>query len=690
MVSSRRLLTILLGLSAALWASPILAQTGGSTLTSTGGTTGSVTQSDFTITLEDKDQNTLSATDAATYLNQARCQCGTKVNFLVQMLPASASKLASVTIPGSYSLYAGNACKEWDNNSTDANSCSLLEAQSGVTTLATSSWTVPAYTDKLFAAAGGCNTTTTTTPVWLQLNYTGGSIPDLYGSSAPSLALTLSGVPPPAPTGISVEGGQEALNVTWDLISTTSVPDLAGYLVFCIRGGERADADPPYLQVFNPSPYSGQYYTAQTLAKQDSTQCPSPPTGTSTSITTTLTTSIAAAKTTATEVVAPAPFQTLDSNYLCSDLIPPSQDSARISVLQNGIAYQVGVAAVDNAGNASPIQNAFIQRPVPTIDFYTEYRSQGGKATGGYCALAGQGSRLGTISFLAGGGLVALIIFRRRRRARRAMTRGLPFLLLALTAGSAQAQVSVSHEDGEDRDFGNEHGHYETPKEWAIELRFGPYRPNVDSEFSGSTGSPAPYQLIFGGKRHLMSGMELDWQFFQAFGTLAAGVGFGYFKATATAFQALADNSGQCVKDSNDNCVPSGDNTSLRLIPLSALLVYRWDVAADRWGIPLVPYAKLGLNYTLWKVTDGNGSVPYPAAGGHGSGGTAGWQGALGGSFLLDFIDPSAARSLDMETNINHSYFFFEWNWVQATGLGMSNKLHVGDSRWVLGLMFEF
>jgi hypothetical protein len=27
---------------------------------------------------------------------------------------------------------------------------------------------------------------------------------------------------------------------------------------------------------------------------------------------------------------------------------------------------------------------------------------------------------------------------------------------------------------------------------------------------------------------------------------------------------------------------------------------------------------------------------------------------------------------------------------VDATGLGLSNKLHVGDSRWVIGLMFEF
>ena len=59
-------------------------------------------------------------------------------------------------------------------------------------------------------------------------------------------------------------------------------------------------------------------------------------------------------------------------------------------------------------------------------------------------------------------------------------------------------------------------------------------------------------------------------------------------------------------------------------------------------------------------------------------------------ALLLDFMDLASARNLDIETGVNHSYLFFEWNHVEATGLGMKNKLHVGDSRWVLGLMCEF
>ena len=687
MASPRRLRTALLGLSAALWASPGLAQTTTTTsVTTATSTTTSLATSDFTITLEDKDNNQLSAADAATYLNQARCQCATPMNIQVQMASASTSKLSSNTTAGtSARLYVGLNCATLNANQQPTCGVPLATYGGNISGLATGAWIAPTNAQQLFGGIANCTSDGSTT-IYLWLDSTGQGQPDstVSDTSAPSLGVSLVGKPPPAPTGVTVQGGEEALVVSWTSISTTTTTDLAGYLVFCMRGDG--------LQVFNPSSYdsssstSGQYYTSQILASES--LCPASPTGISPSLTTSLSSSAAGDTTTAgraTEVVAPAAFQELDPNYLCTGLLPPTQTSVRVGILQNGIPYQVGVAAVNNAGNASPIQSGFIQTPVPTMDFYTKYRADGGKATGG-CSMAGRGTRFGTISFLAASGLLTLIIVR-RRRIRRALLRGLPCLLLVLAAGPAQAQVSVSHEESSEKPS-DEPGSYQTPKEWALELRFGPYRPNVDSEFGGSAN---PYSTVFGGKRHLMSGMELDWQILQEFGSLAAGFAFGYYTVNAKAF-VLNPSTHQCVPDPTtaSGCQISGDTTSLRLVPISLLAVYRWDVAAERWKIPLVPYAKLGLNYTFWRVTDGNGNVPYPPEGGRGSGGTAGWQGALGASFLLDFIDPDAARNLDMETNINHSYLFFEWNWMEATGLGMSNKLHVGDNRWVLGLMFEF
>jgi len=189
----------------------------------------------------------------------------------------------------------------------------------------------------------------------------------------------------------------------------------------------------------------------------------------------------AAGTTTAVQVTAPPFFQDLDPDYLCSGLLPPTQSSVRIEILQNGIPYTVGVAAVDTSLNASPIAMGFVQEPVPTINLYQAYRKAGGQATGGYCALAGRGARLGTISFLAGAGLLGLVIFRRRRRARRVLSRGLPWLMVTLAAGSAQAQVA-GHVQTEEASAA-QRGDYRTPRQWAIELRFGPYAPDIDSEF---------------------------------------------------------------------------------------------------------------------------------------------------------------------------------------------------------------
>jgi hypothetical protein len=665
MVHRRRLRTALLGLSAALWASPGLAQTSTSITTSTATT--ALATTDFTLILQRQDSNSwvdLATTDALTYLNQARCQCNTKVRILVQMADASRYKLASLTTTGTNAkLYVGSNCAGL--NSLNAPYCAdsaVLGELDGLSTLsANGSWAPETTVGQLFAGAQMTCTDTLTTSVVLWINTTGSISPDLTGSSAPYLGIKLDGTPPPAPSGVVVEGGNEALVMSW-LTEATDNPDLAGYLVFCMRGDG--------LKVFKPGYYGSQYVTSQILC---STGTPV----TSSAI------SSAAGSTTAVEVGAPSFFQNLNPDYLCSGLLSPSQTGLRLEILQNGIPYTVGVAAVDNSGNASPIQSGFVQVPVPTIDFYQAYRDAGGQSPGGYCTLGGWDAQIGAVSLLASAGLFALIIFRRRRRTRRALSRGLPFLLLALTNSPAQAQA-ITH--GSDEMSVDEPHAYQTPKEWAIELRFGPYAPDVDSEFAGSTGA-TPYKTVFGGKRHLMSQLELDWQFFQAFGSLAAGVAIGYYNQSAKAFTANA--TGGCVLDSKDACVRSGDTTTLRLIPVAALLVYRWDVAAYRWSIPLVPYAKLGLNYTFWQVNDGNGNVPY-FRGGHGSGGTLGWQTAVGMSLMLDFLDPTAARTLDMETSVNHSYVFFEWNRVDATGLGLSNKLHVGDSRWVIGLMFEF
>jgi hypothetical protein len=235
-------------------------------------------------------------------------------------------------------------------------------------------------------------------------------------------------------------------------------------------------------------------------------------------------------------------------------------------------------------------------------------------------------------------------------------------LCTLLTAGAARAQT-VLHEN-----------RFASPQNWAIELRFGPYLPEIDSEFAGAENPP--YQKYFGSKSRVMFQLEVDYQFTHVFGSAAVGAQVGYFTNTAKA----KDNAGG----------DSGDKTRLLLVPMALQLVYRMDEAALRWSIPLVPYVKVGLSYSMWRITDANGDLARSDSGEAGKGGTPGWQAAAGIALLLDFIDPASARALDSETGVNHTYVFAEVARYAASGLGRKKALHVGDSTWVLGLMFEF
>jgi hypothetical protein len=126
---------------------------------------------------------------------------------------------------------------------------------------------------------------------------------------------------------------------------------------------------------------------------------------------------------------------------------------------------------------------------------------------------------------------------------------------------------------------------------------------------------------------------------------------------------------------------PSGDQTGLRLIPLSAALVYRADVLRERYGSPLVPYAKAGLDCTLWSMTD----TSEPTA----SGRTFGWHGALGVTLDLSILDPEAARTMDRESGVNQTALFFEVTHYGLDDFGSGGALHVGDTTWFGGLMLE-
>jgi hypothetical protein len=250
-------------------------------------------------------------------------------------------------------------------------------------------------------------------------------------------------------------------------------------------------------------------------------------------------------------------------------------------------------------------------------------------------------------------------------------------LAVALAAGLC-ALASGADAQTRDEPLTGRHRTYESPQHFAVELRFMPYTPDIDSD--PALHGNAPYAKTFGSS-HVMIGAEFDWQAVRIphVGTLGPAAAVGYWWKSGNANYTTSHN----------GTLISGENTELEIIPFYGLAVLRADVIWREFRIPLVPYVKAGLVYALWRASNTLGTSN--AQGVTGEGTTWGTQLAAGLSFNLNVLDPYAARNFDEEMGVNGTYFFGEVMRSDLTGLGIQKSpLRVGASTWVLGLAFEF
>ncbi len=245
-------------------------------------------------------------------------------------------------------------------------------------------------------------------------------------------------------------------------------------------------------------------------------------------------------------------------------------------------------------------------------------------------------------------------------------------LAASLWAGAARAQPALEDLPGKVHDK-------HSPQNFAAELRFSPYKPDIDSDpnLNGQT----PYKNVFGTAPRFFIGAEVDWQVLRIphFGTLGPGASVGYTTMTdPAAFQTL--HMGTTV---------SGETTTLQILPIDVLAVLRVDVLWTDAGIPFVPYAKAGLGCAFWRASNTLGTSHVDDVSGLGH--TLGWHVAAGLMFNLNPFDTYAAQNFDDAVGVNNTYIFAEYELDELTGLGFqSDPLRVGGANWMFGLAFEF
>jgi len=217
--------------------------------------------------------------------------------------------------------------------------------------------------------------------------------------------------------------------------------------------------------------------------------------------------------------------------------------------------------------------------------------------------------------------------------------------------------------------------HAESPRSMMLELHGGTYAPEVDSELSGQT----PWKDTFGAASMTMLRGHLDYQLWQAHGTLAVGAGFGYGWIDGKARNAEGDK--------------TDDAVGFNLMPLQVSVIYRWDWAAVELGVPLVPYGKVGVTGAFWWATDAKDDISNAqngTGGREGRGLTWGWHASAGLMFLLDVFSSSMAIGFDSESGVNNSYLFAEYQHTSLDDFGSGDSLVLSDDALSFGLAFEF
>lgn len=244
---------------------------------------------------------------------------------------------------------------------------------------------------------------------------------------------------------------------------------------------------------------------------------------------------------------------------------------------------------------------------------------------------------------------------------------------LALTTALVAAAMLVSN-DAAAQGLSASGQSYESPRNWVIEARGFRFRPEIDSD--PALGGASPYNDVFGKKSMWVFGAGIDYLVFKGFGSLGVGLAADYGVVYG---HGLIARSGTVAPDL----------TTLKTVPIRALLTYRFDWLAQRYRfIPLAPYVKVGLAHTLWWVTNGTGDV---ASFGENRalGGKWGYQATAGISLLLNSIDPILGREFDQDFGVNAVYAFGELTRITGDNFG-GQGFDLSDTAWIFGLTFEF
>lgn len=213
----------------------------------------------------------------------------------------------------------------------------------------------------------------------------------------------------------------------------------------------------------------------------------------------------------------------------------------------------------------------------------------------------------------------------------------------------------------------------------GFEFKIGPYRPAM-ADGAAEGGLPA-WDAVYGaGNTRPSFNLGGEVQVYRGFvGTVSIGGSVG-----------LAVWPGNAQRTLEDGTVVEGERgtSTFNLVPMTLTLGYRLDYLQDYTPIPLAPYVRAGLGYSLWWNTRDDGALSRRDINGEEAeaiGGKLGVTGTAGLALSLNALDPRSAASLRASTGVRSSYLFFEGQTTRTFGDGFD----LSATTWYGGLMLE-
>jgi hypothetical protein len=194
-----------------------------------------------------------------------------------------------------------------------------------------------------------------------------------------------------------------------------------------------------------------------------------------------------------------------------------------------------------------------------------------------------------------------------------------------------------------------------SPERFALEARVGPYHPDF-----------AAFDAFYDDDDGPLLAVELDviaWRF-EDIAYLAGGGSIGTVSFDGSTLDMLGE--------------ATSEETSFSIVPLQLMAVVRVDALARKLSVPFILTGKLGYQWAAWDTDSGGVDDA--------DGWSVGLAWAAQIALDLDFFEPSAARQMDEEWGINHSFLFFEYFGFEPT----SSSLPLGGEAWCAGLGFMF